>query len=506
VRPDEALRLLADAARLRRPDEARGVLLAGLLEATRARAAFVARAEQGGLRLVEARARTGAPPDLPPRLLDRVAVAVREMLDGVEAPPPGMTGGRAPRGAAAVKAEAGAPPVHALPVVDPETGALDGVLGLVPDPAAPTDAGEADDDVVAVLASLVTPAILRPPAATASAPAGELKHDYSEIITRSPKMQAVLRRLDRVIGTDVPVLVVGETGTGKELIARALHRNDERRRKKRFYAQNCGALTPTLLESELFGHEPGAFTGADKRKKGLFEIADGSTLFLDEIGEMGLDMQTRLLRVLQEHEIIRLGSTEPVAVDVRIVAATHRDLEKDIAEGRFRQDLYFRLRVVKIDLPPLRDRPEDIPVLIDHVLKRIARERGGKAKVIDRRDERILATLTRYAWPGNVRQLENVITKLAYLSGDVITWDVLAEDRQLMGEPEGAEADRQVRDLDKLIAEVERGEIELALKQTKQNRSRAAALLGINRRSLLRRLQKYGLASAEDLAGEAEGA
>ncbi|MBX3469214.1 MAG: sigma-54-dependent Fis family transcriptional regulator [Planctomycetes bacterium] len=512
---DEALRALAQAVERSRPggpgsapaddDAARAVLELALV-AGHARGAFLARVEETGLRCVRTLGEGGAALEVAARQLERVADRVRESLDGVvDAPPPSMTGGRAPRGAVAVKAEAGHPPVHALPVVDPETGAWEGVLGLLPSPTAPVDPGEAQDHVFTVLGALLGPHLLR----GRERPAGavEAKYDYAEFVTRSPKVQAVLKKLDRVIGTDVSVLITGETGTGKELVARALHRNDAKRKKKRFYAQNCGAITESLLESLLFGHEKGAFTGADRRKQGLFEIASGSTLFLDEIGEMSLDMQTKLLRVLQEREVVPLGASEPVKVDVRIVAATLRDLDADVAAGRFRQDLYHRLKVVRIDLPPLRERPEDVPLLVDHFLKKVARERGARPKVLDRRDERILQVLTRYPWPGNIRQLENVVTKLAYLAGDVITYEALAEDKQLLGEPEAEQAPtRPPRSLDAVVEEVERAEIENALKLTRGNRSRAAALLQINRRSLLRRLQKYGYAADDEEDDGQDGA
>ncbi|MCW8141470.1 MAG: sigma-54-dependent Fis family transcriptional regulator [Planctomycetota bacterium] len=331
--------------------------------------------------------------------------------------------------------------------------------------------------------------------------------DRRGLIGRSPAFQRMLELIARVAPSDASVLLQGESGTGKELVARALHRNDAKRKKKRFYAQNCGAITESLLESLLFGHERGAFTGADRRKQGLFEIASGSTLFLDEIGEMSLDMQTKLLRVLQEREVVPLGASEPVKVDVRIVAATLRDLDADVAAGRFRQDLYHRLKVVRIDLPPLRERPEDVPLLVDHFLKKVARERGARPKVLDRRDERILQVLTRYPWPGNIRQLENVVTKLAYLAGDVITYEALAEDKQLLGEPEAEQAPtRPPRSLDAVVEEVERAEIDNALKLTRGNRSRAAALLQINRRSLLRRLQKYGYAADDEEDDGQDGA
>ncbi len=496
--PAEALEALARTAGTPFRSNGAPTPAQGLLElavrASRARGGFLARVEAGGLRVL---AGVGDGEDPSPRQLERVAEAVREALDGVTAAPPAMTGGAAPAGAVAVKAEAGHPPVHALPLLDPATGAWEGVLGLLPAPTAPTEADPTTAAVLAILRSLAWPCLddggAPPP--SASSGAAPLKHEYEEIITRSPKVHAVLRKLDRIMGARVPVLICGETGTGKELIARAIHRNDPHRRRKRFYAQNCGAIAGSLLESELFGYVEGAFTGADRRKQGLFEIASGSTLFLDEIAEMSPDMQTRLLRVLQEGEVVPLGSAEPVQVDVRIVAATHRDLEAGIREGTFREDLYYRLKVVRLNLPPLRDRPEDVPLLVDHFLRKTAREMGKRPKVLDRRDPRILDALTRHRWPGNIRELENLIRRLAYLADEVITYDALVEadsDGQLLGsEEEAVEATHPVRPLEDVVEEVERREIENALRVTQGNRTRAAELLGINRRSLLRRLNKY---------------
>ena len=515
VSPEQALEALAEAAlrATRQPvaEETAEALLSLALRAGRARLGFLAAAEGvTDLRLIRSRAPDGSAPDVPPRHLARVAEAVNEAQRGVSDAPPRMTGGRAPPGAVAVKAEAGQPPVHAFPLLDPDTGAFAGVLGLVPDPSAPPELDPAGARTLMVLVGLLAPCLrLRPqeraapaegvargPAAAAGSGSG-FRHDYSALVTKSPRMHELFQKLERIIGTDVPVLVVGETGTGKELVARALHLNDEKRRNKRFYAQNCAAIAESVLESELFGHEEGAFTGATKRRAGLFEIASGSTLFLDEIGEMSLEMQTRLLRVLQEKEVIPLGASEPLKVSVRLVAATHRDLEAEVSRGRFRSDLFYRLKVVRLVIPPLRERTEDIPLLVDHFLRRVGRERGERPKVIDRRDERVMQALLRYPWPGNVRELENAITRLAYLTpGEVITYEHLREQKHLTGEDE-ATAAHAVRPLDVVVEEVERAEIENALRVTKGNRSHAAELLGINRRSLLRRLQKYGLGRGE---------
>ncbi|HZV00611.1 MAG TPA: sigma 54-interacting transcriptional regulator [Planctomycetota bacterium] len=503
------------------------------LAAYPARSAFVARADtEAGLALrwLHGREREGKvqDPQQQGRLLYRVESALREMSAGVlETPPPAMTGGAAPEGAIPVKADAGNPPLHCFPLLEgaEPTSAVLGVIGLVPDPVALGDASqlagrafrigrdlararlhadlEKERGKVLIAAALGTPLEQAPSEPIDEGePGGDprgFRYRYDEIVTRSPRMYEVFKKLDKVIHLEAPVLIYGETGTGKELIARAIHRNSPRRKRK-FYAQNFGAFAESLLESELFGHVKGAFTGADKDRKGLFEIASGSTLFLDEIGEMNFDLQKKLLRVLQEHEVVPLGSTVPIKVDVRIVCATNRNLKKEVEAGHFREDLYHRLDVVKIDLPALHERPEDVPHLIEHFLRKIARERGEKPKVLDRRDPRILKTLVEHKWPGNIRQLENLVKRLAYLSNELITWDVLVEHGQLVqeGPKQQAEAARPVRALDDVVEEVEREEITNALKQTAGNRTRAAALLKINRRSLLRRLKKYGLASAED--------
>ena len=487
------------------PRAAHTGLLALVADLCTASRVFLARVDPSGLTPLLAYPEEGGLPTR--RELERVSLAVREALDGVaSAPPEAATGGRAPQGAVAVKAEAGNPPVHAFPLLfpperddEPISMRWAGVLGIVPSPTAPAEPDPAVDVGLSVLRNLIDLPSLRQDTSLEGSPEGgrSFKYHYDEIVTQSPKLHSIFRKLDRITGARVPVLICGETGTGKELIARAVHRNDPHRRHKRFYTQNCGAIPGSLLESELFGYEKGAFTGADARKKGLFEIASGSTLFLDEIGETSLDMQTRLLRVLQEREVVPLGSNEPVKVDVRIVAATLRDLEGDIRAGRFREDLYYRLKVVRLDLPPLRERPEDVPQLVEHFLRKAAREVNAPAKVLDRRDPRVLEVLTRYAWPGNIRELENVIRRLAYLTpGEVVTHEALAEaDPGLLAPSEAEPEARPVRLLEEVVEEVERHEIENALRVTEGNRTQAAKLLGINRRSLLRRLQKYsGLA------------
>jgi transcriptional regulator with PAS, ATPase and Fis domain len=270
-----------------------------------------------------------------------------------------------------------------------------------------------------------------------------------------------------------------------------VHRSSPRSRR-RFYAQNCGAINEGLLESELFGYVKGAFTSADRDRPGLFEVASGSTLFLDEIGEMQLEMQKKLLRVLEEAEIVPLGTTEPRPIDVRIVCATNRNLKEEVAAGRFREDLYYRLQVIQFTLPPLRKRPEDIPLLIDHFLVKVASRRGNEPKKLDQRDSRVLETFLQYDWPGNIRELENAITRLAHFAGDVISFDVLAEDQQFINDiKEQENKPRPVRPLKTVMEEMEMAEIRNALLLTSGNRTHAADLLRVNRRSLLRKLEKY---------------
>ena len=252
-----------------------------------------------------------------------------------------------------------------------------------------------------------------------------MRYDYRNIVGRTPRMLELFRLLDRLTDTALPVVIQGESGTGKELVARAIHFNGPRRDRP-FVSENCAAIPETLLESTLFGYARGAFTGAEHDTRGLFEVADGGTLFLDEVGEMSPGMQGKLLRVLQEGEFRRVGSERTRKVDVRIVAATNRDLARMVEEGKFRQDLYFRLNVARISLPPLRERREDIPLIVDAP--------GGQARGAGRQgrpqsgaggpkpiDPDALARLIDYRWPGNVRELENEIMRAMALSGERIT-------------------------------------------------------------------------------------
>ncbi len=325
----------------------------------------------------------------------------------------------------------------------------------------------------------------------------QTKYDYRSIIGTSPAMRDVLRLLDRVIESEMPVMILGESGTGKELIAKAVHYNGPRRRE-RFVGENCGALTDTLLESELFGYVRGAFTWADRNKKGLFEQAHRGTLFLDEVGETSPDMQKKLLRAVQEREIRPVGGKETVPVDVRIISASNRDLLRLVRENAFREDLYYRLNVLLITLPPLRQRREDIPLLLSHFLeKHAARAQRPVPKV----DKAVLEALEAYDWPGNVRELENETQKMIALSEGVVTVEGLSEPiregPRVKAAPEGG-----IRSLDALVEEVEREEILRALRTADGNKTRASAMLGISRFTLQRKLDKYGM----DAGGPAEPA
>ncbi len=326
---------------------------------------------------------------------------------------------------------------------------------------------------------------------------GEKPPRIESIVGASPAMLDVYKMVARVAPTMSTVLVVGESGTGKELVARAIHTHSPRAGGP-FVAVNCTALTESLLESELFGHAKGAFTGAVAAKRGIFEEAQGGTVFLDEIGDVGAKMQAQLLRVLQEGEIRRVGGAEAIKVDVRVVAATNRELEDEVKAGRFREDLYFRINVVTIRLPPLRERPSDIPLLVDHFLaKYAARERRADAGVAPA----ALALLSRYAWPGNVRELENVIERALALSKDgvILPSDLPGEINHAASAGATAATPGGIVEDRPTLAELERRYIELILRETGGNKKRAAEILGIDRRTLYRTLEREGKAAdAED--------
>ena len=321
------------------------------------------------------------------------------------------------------------------------------------------------------------------------------KYPYDEIIGESPQIREVLLLVDKVVDTEVPVLIQGESGTGKELIARAIHRFG-RRKEGPFVTVNCGAITETLMESELFGHMKGAFTGAVETKKGLFEIAQGGTIFLDEIGEMSFDMQKKLLRVLQEREVRPVGGKNVVRVDARVIAATNRNLRHMMQEGKFREDLYYRVAVINIDMPPLRDRPEDVPLLVEFFVKKAARDLGLVEKPLDPEARQALQD---YNWPGNVRELDNEIKKALTLSDDHITVDDLSDQLQTAyadgEEPKLAAAVQaeEGKTLKESLDKMEKRLIERALEKTGGNQTRAAKELGISRVWLRKKMEKYGL-------------
>ena len=314
------------------------------------------------------------------------------------------------------------------------------------------------------------------------------RFDFSRIIAASPKMKTLLETLAMVAPSDATVLIMGESGTGKEVVANAIHHNSPRAGEP-FIKVSCAALPETLLESELFGHEKGAFTGAVARREGRFQLAHRGTIFLDEVGEMSPAIQTKLLRVLQEKEFEPLGSTRTIKVDIRVIAATNRDLEKDVKEGRFREDLYYRLNVVPLTLPPLRERREDIPLLADHFL---ALYREKNRKPVRGISGKALDLLVRYDWPGNIRELENVIERAVILSRDevLVPADLPPQIRMLSPE-EGKDAFAIPAGMS--LEEVERALIVKTLDETGGNRTRASEILGINRRTLQNKLKQYGL-------------
>ncbi len=311
-----------------------------------------------------------------------------------------------------------------------------------------------------------------------------------EIIGRSEAMRKVITHLDKVVDTRVTVLIEGETGTGKELIAAAVHYRS-RRRDKLFVAQNCAALAESLLESELFGHKKGSFTGAVDEKKGLFEIADGGTLFLDEITETPMSLQSKLLRALQEGEIRPVGATTPKHVNVRIVAATNRNLEEEVKKGRFREDLYYRLKVFPIRLPPLRERREDIPILAAHFLERYADEIG---KPVGGFSQQAMELMTVYDWPGNVRELQNEVQRLVIQlePGAFATPELLSPRiRQVEGLVGRAGGPKGT--LKEMMDSVEKYFLIESLREHKNNKTNAAKTLGITREGLHKKLRQYGI-------------
>jgi transcriptional regulator with PAS, ATPase and Fis domain len=324
------------------------------------------------------------------------------------------------------------------------------------------------------------------------------RYRFENIVGTSRSMQQVFRLLEKIIESESTVLIHGESGTGKELVARAIHYNGPRA-KKAFVVQNCSAFNDNLLESALFGHTKGSFTGAIKDKKGLFEIADGGTFFLDEVGDMSPSLQVKLLRVLQEGTFTPVGGTETRTVDVRVIAATHKDLQKMVERGEFREDLYYRINVIKIVIPPLRDRMDDLPILCDHFLRKHFRARPGSGRMRSPRlSDEALAAMQRYPWPGNIRELENEIERCMVLGGDL---DELPEDllSQRVRDAAGVPMTRSIARYDNAgslkdaVERLERDLIHQGLIRTHWNKSQLAKELGISRSNLITKVERYGL-------------
>lgn len=314
------------------------------------------------------------------------------------------------------------------------------------------------------------------------------EYNFNHIIGESPAMKDVYKMVERVSQATSNVLVTGQSGTGKELVARAIHSNSDRA-KKPFLAINCGAIPENLVESELFGHKKGAFTGAESDKEGIFVAANGGTVFLDEVAEIPLNLQVNLLRVLQEREVKPVGSNQHISFDTRIIAATNKDLEKEVEEGNFRDDLYYRLNVVEISLPPLQQRRDDIPLLVHHFLQKYNRELKRNLKGIA---SEAMGAMMAYEWKGQVRELENVIERAVLLGdGDYLTLDDLPA---ALRKPSGDQSFQMDNDkLDKAIQTFEKHHIQSVLKRTEGNKSEAARLLDIDPSTLYRKMERLGL-------------
>lgn len=315
--------------------------------------------------------------------------------------------------------------------------------------------------------------------------------NFGEIIGNSKLMKDVYQTIQKVASADSSVLIYGESGTGKELVARAIHKMSSRKNKP-FIRVNCGALAETLLESELFGHEKGAFSGAIKRKKGRFELAQQGSIFLDEIGDISLNMQTKLLRVLQEREFERVGGEETIQADVRILAATNKHLAEQVEEGKFREDLYYRLFIIPIYLPALRDRKDDIPLLVNHFLKKLA---ADLKKTPIQICQAALEKLGEYNWPGNVRELENVLERVLVLceNQQIDVFDLPILTRSNSAKIPSDVVDRRNFNLNDTLYDIEKQLIQRAMNETGGNKSRAAKLLGIKTSLLYYKLEKYNL-------------
>src|SRR4051812_31113899 len=315
------------------------------------------------------------------------------------------------------------------------------------------------------------------------------------VLGSSPKMRAVVQVADKIAAKPVTVLITGESGTGKEVLARYIHARSDRKTNP-FVAVNVPAIAANLLESELFGHERGSFTGADRQKLGKFELANGGTLFLDEIGDLALDLQAKILRALQEHEIERVGGEKPILLDLRVICATNRDLAKRVQEGKFREDLYWRLKVVPIELPPLRTRREDIRDLAQHFLARTAAEHGRAPQTLA---EGALQMLERYRWPGNIRELENIMARMTVVcDSQVIEEADLPYDFALTAAAMPNE-ESDLQSLDSAMLAFEKSFLRKALKRNQWNRKRAAEALDIGYSTLKAKLKAYGIVAGADV-------
>jgi two-component system response regulator AtoC len=314
---------------------------------------------------------------------------------------------------------------------------------------------------------------------------------FNNIVARSPRMIEIFDTIRKIADYKTTVLITGESGSGKELIARAIHFNSPRANKP-FVAINCSAIPETLLESELFGYVKGSFTGANKDKKGLFEEANGGTLFLDEVGDLPVPLQVKLLRAIQEEEVRRVGSSTNVKIDVRLITATLKNLADEIKKGTFREDLYYRLNVLPIHLPPLRERKEDIPLLVDHFLQKFREELGKKE--VDSIDSKCLETLSDYSWPGNVRELENTIERAMVMeTGHQLTVEHLPDVVRNQEVNPALKAAANELSIKKMMSIMEQELIKKALEKTNGNRTWAAKLLEISHRALLYKIKRYGL-------------
>jgi len=324
----------------------------------------------------------------------------------------------------------------------------------------------------------------------------EGRKQFYKMIGQNPKMQRIYDLIETVAPTNATVLIVGESGTGKRLIAHALHFYNPYRKDKPFVEVSCGALPENLLESELFGHIKGSFTGAIRDRQGRFEIASGGTIFLDEIDAFSPKLQVKLLRVLQEGEFERVGDTKTIKVDVRVIAATNQDLKKLIKEGLFREDLYYRLNVIPINVPPLRERKDDIPLLVEHFLKKSSQKLKGK--IVRDVSPQVMELFFAYDWPGNIRELENVIERAVILcKGERIEVEDLPE---FFVELRGKDRDDEKRNfsLKEVVKDSEKEIIEKVLKECGGNRKKAAQILGINRTTLYNKLKAYGILKKKD--------